>query len=215
MADAEQPDAVDPTAALDIDLFCLNCGYNLRGLSGDPIRCPECFHESIRADLLCPPREVQRRVRKMHRCADCCVLVASLIVLSLVSAAAARQLGCLACGAVALPIIWALSAVAFKTASHSQPGWLRVLARISAYGVLWAIASSVCLVLISLVVWDLFGSDAGSQFAVALFCAMAIVVAGLARWRRGYGPWADKLERLARNAVRAEQEESRRRRESA
>jgi hypothetical protein len=29
----------DPT---DVDLYCLHCGYNLRGLSGDPRRCPEC-----------------------------------------------------------------------------------------------------------------------------------------------------------------------------
>lgn len=27
---------------LETDLYCMRCGYNLRGLSGDPIRCPEC-----------------------------------------------------------------------------------------------------------------------------------------------------------------------------
>jgi uncharacterized protein YxjI len=26
----------------DVDRFCLRCAYNLRGLAGDPVRCPEC-----------------------------------------------------------------------------------------------------------------------------------------------------------------------------
>ena len=33
-----------PSPPEDLDLYCLECGYNLRGHSGDPRRCPECFH---------------------------------------------------------------------------------------------------------------------------------------------------------------------------
>jgi len=36
----------DAGAELSQDLFCLSCAYNLRGLSGDPIRCPECGTEN-------------------------------------------------------------------------------------------------------------------------------------------------------------------------
>jgi uncharacterized protein YxjI len=32
----------DGDGTLDIDRYCLSCGYNLRGLPGDPMRCPEC-----------------------------------------------------------------------------------------------------------------------------------------------------------------------------
>ncbi len=41
---AEQPDnePAPPDDLTDVDLYCLHCGYNLRGLSGDPRRCPEC-----------------------------------------------------------------------------------------------------------------------------------------------------------------------------
>lgn len=39
---------LDPALPLSIDMNCLNCGYNLRGLFGNPIRCPECFHHSPR-----------------------------------------------------------------------------------------------------------------------------------------------------------------------
>lgn len=48
--------APDPGAALDADVSCLRCGYNLRGLSGDLIRCPECFE-------LTPISEAMRRQR--------------------------------------------------------------------------------------------------------------------------------------------------------
>ena len=36
----------DAGSELSQDLFCLSCAYNLRGLSGDPIRCPECGTEN-------------------------------------------------------------------------------------------------------------------------------------------------------------------------
>ena len=35
----------------DRDLYCLQCGYNLRGLSGDPRRCPECGHMNPLGDI--------------------------------------------------------------------------------------------------------------------------------------------------------------------
>jgi hypothetical protein len=36
---------------LDCDWACLRCGYNLRGLVGDPIRCPECGHSNPLTEL--------------------------------------------------------------------------------------------------------------------------------------------------------------------
>lgn len=40
----EQPnnEPAPPDDLTDVDIYCLHCGYNLRGLSGDPRRCPEC-----------------------------------------------------------------------------------------------------------------------------------------------------------------------------
>ena len=48
------------------NLPCLNCGYNLRGLPGDPVRCPECGEENSRADLLLPPALVEKQLRKLE-----------------------------------------------------------------------------------------------------------------------------------------------------
>jgi hypothetical protein len=214
MPDAQEPNVQDPAGPLDIDLHCLHCGYNLRGLPGDPVRCPECFHENARADLLCPPAEVQRRVRKMHRYADFCVLVGFLIVIALVSAAVQREPSCLVCGLVVLPVVWAVSAIMFERACLSQAGWLGILLRTSVYGVLWAIGSIVCLALTALAAWVLFGSDARSVFGIPLFWVLVAIVAivgGFVVAGRGYGRRIDELEKLARNAVRFEQEELRRR----
>jgi len=36
----------DKGGAIDEDLFCLTCGYNLRALRGDPVRCPECGEDN-------------------------------------------------------------------------------------------------------------------------------------------------------------------------
>lgn len=43
---------LDPTSEIDFDLFCLTCGYNLRGLRGDPVRCPECGDDHSSLTLL-------------------------------------------------------------------------------------------------------------------------------------------------------------------
>lgn len=50
---------------LGLDLRCISCGYNLRGLTAEGV-CPECAHpiaRSITARSLCGPAELRRAVR--------------------------------------------------------------------------------------------------------------------------------------------------------
>ncbi len=52
---AHMPESAPQTKAsapLDRDLYCLQCEYNLRGLSGDPVRCPECGRLNKRVELV-------------------------------------------------------------------------------------------------------------------------------------------------------------------
>src|SRR5262245_4320370 len=49
-----------------IDVYCLSCGYNLRGLSGDPCRCPECAHLNPIGDLLVPAGVISRYLRALE-----------------------------------------------------------------------------------------------------------------------------------------------------
>lgn len=40
-----------PETPICFDARCRRCNYNLRGLAGDPVRCPECGREHARAEL--------------------------------------------------------------------------------------------------------------------------------------------------------------------
>lgn len=48
------------------DIFCLHCGYNLRGLPGDPIQCPECGGRSELRDLRIPATVIARIRRRLE-----------------------------------------------------------------------------------------------------------------------------------------------------
>lgn len=61
-----------------IDLFCLQCGYNLRGLTGDPRRCPECFFMNPVGDLAIPAAVIAGQIRRMEGIPAGCVALALL-----------------------------------------------------------------------------------------------------------------------------------------
>ena len=46
----------------DLDLFCLGCGYNLRGLCGDPRCCPECGTNNRVSDLTIPSHVIAKQL---------------------------------------------------------------------------------------------------------------------------------------------------------
>ena len=48
------------------NLYCFGCGYNLRGLSGDPRRCPECAKLNAMADLEVPAERINRALRRIQ-----------------------------------------------------------------------------------------------------------------------------------------------------
>lgn len=50
----------------NIDLFCLTCGYNLRGLTGDPRRCPECGANNELCELELPAGKIAAQLKKME-----------------------------------------------------------------------------------------------------------------------------------------------------
>ena len=96
----------NPEAApIAVDLYCPNCEYNLRGLSGDPVRCPECGKASMRKELDYAPRMVERRTRKMENSGAVCFLTSAAAIACLVFSIATAEFGCVICGLCVLPII--------------------------------------------------------------------------------------------------------------
>ena len=56
----------DPTPVIDEDLYCLTCSYNLRGLSGDPVRCPECGNLNPLGGAELPPDLIAKQLKRLE-----------------------------------------------------------------------------------------------------------------------------------------------------
>src|SRR5437870_5646396 len=70
---------VDSFNAIDEDLYCLTCGYNLRGLPCvDPARCPECGEMNPLGDVLIPAEWIRTALRAMETSPTMCVACAVL-----------------------------------------------------------------------------------------------------------------------------------------
>lgn len=67
-----------------LDLYCLECGYNLRGQSGDPRRCSECGHHNSVEDLEVPAKLIRRALRQLESGAALCGASASTLLLLVV-----------------------------------------------------------------------------------------------------------------------------------
>lgn len=108
------------------DLFCLSCGYNLRGLSGDPIRCPECFRHNRLRDLRVPPKEVTRMAKKMLHRANLSnyglyAMAAAIPVVFLCSVPVGLLL------AFAAVVLWTLGTYGFGRFCSFRRGWKGLL----------------------------------------------------------------------------------------
>jgi hypothetical protein len=64
-----------PVRFLDFDLPCQKCGYNLRGLSGEIVRCPECGRENATGGLAVSEADVARELRSIESALNAGALV--------------------------------------------------------------------------------------------------------------------------------------------
>ncbi len=137
----------------DVDLYCLHCGYNLRGLSGDPRRCPECGQLSSLSELTLPAEMITRQLQRMESAPTGCVALALLMLVALLTSLLVLvELGLSATGFVAslfclvmtgpLVALWRVSVDRFRSACMGKPGWSEVLFEYHLHGL------GVCLILI-------------------------------------------------------------------
>lgn len=124
---------------LDEDLYCLQCGYNLRGLSGDPVRCPECGLVNDLGVVSVPARLIRQALRDMENaptvcvfCAGCTVFVLIVTLLVIGNGRTPRSAGLgvefesILVGGVAV-VGWFWSAFWARRVFEHKDGWKRIL----------------------------------------------------------------------------------------
>jgi hypothetical protein len=136
------PLSPEPPPALDRHLYCLTCGYNLRGLSGDPLRCPECGNPTPASDAT--RHELERRIgaQKQARArvatgASLCAIAVGAAVFFLGLFAVAddvfRPMRLLPYSTCA--VIWVVGALTYVFECRRLPRWLHAFAHHQAYAI--------------------------------------------------------------------------------
>jgi hypothetical protein len=148
----DPPPAPNPAGvALDRDVYCPGCRYNLRGLTGDPLRCPECGRASTRADLFPAADQAAARFQELRQTLDALVVGLLIALPTVVGLGVSRPLGfawfAVAAGLVLLVAVVLVGAVLEVRHLTTHPDWARALAGY--------LASSVLLLVALPVVWAL------------------------------------------------------------
>lgn len=122
--------ATAPDGAIVENIYCLQCGYNLRGLSGDPVRCPECGEKNSLGSAAIPARHIEKALRNMETapawCAVFSVLAALFLTLASLRISSESVRNCLTGGTVSVLVWWWLCRKT-KSEFNGQPGWRRIL----------------------------------------------------------------------------------------
>lgn len=107
------------------NVYCLACGYNLRGLYGDPVRCPECGRDNGLGLAAIPARVIYQALVRLETSPTMCCAMAIM---------AACLLPWLVTGLSPVPALlmplaagWAWGMRRMRQSCGSQPGWKRVL----------------------------------------------------------------------------------------
>jgi len=124
------------TAPIDEDLYCLTCAYNLRGLSGDPVRCPECGDMHDLEWLRAPVWAIRVAVGRMETAPTTCVALAAAAIFCFGTAVILGRLlrrnpsvvaATVILGLVCL-VYWPIALWHVRRALSAQPGWASIAA---------------------------------------------------------------------------------------
>lgn len=165
------------------DLFCLSCGYNLRGLSGDPVRCPECGNDNPLEAILTPAATIAGQLRRLETAPTLCVaavvslLGGTVLLLSTIEMSfldprqltAAIGVGFIVCA----PIFWHIGSRRFASSCLHDPAWRRALARFILLSlVAFPVVYGACIIMLSVPFWiaSKIDSEAGLLFSVVAIC---------------------------------------------
>lgn len=213
--DQRRPPTTDPAARhpIEIDLYCLECGYNLRGLFGDPARCPECGFLNPIGDVEIPAPLISRELRRLETApaiaAGALALLAFLTIAmlpALSDAAFVPELACPAALMLLSVLTWVIAASRFRASCRGQPGWVGVFARYQLVALLLVILVSGVFLGVALLVrartGPQFTERAQNAYCLAMVPVCAAVLSAIRWGLKPIHPWLKgPMEQLQRGVA--------------
>jgi hypothetical protein len=187
------PPVADPARSstasdADIDLYCLTCGYNLRGLTGDPRRCPECGGLNPVGDVILPAAIITEQLRRMETAPALCL--AAVLALAFFGGITVMVVGplhpisgvvpCMVLLLALTAMVWGVGVDRFRVSCMSKPGWPAALLRYHVWGLglmLVVFAPAVLLGVVIALLSPPYRRLAGLPVATLAATALAIIAA--------------------------------------
>lgn len=180
------------------DIFCLNCGYNLRGHSGDPVRCPECGHSNPLTDMEVPAELMARAFRRMETGAALCGATMCALFYWLLPLLAVMLFQShpplslfvwvfIFAALVASVVFWIVGVFLFRASCGGKQGWFGALLRFNALAclVVGMVVSVLVLILwCSLVVRASRPGIPVTDILLVIVCAPGLVFGSVVLYRR-------------------------------
>lgn len=202
---AAQPVTIEFDDPLDEDLFCLFCGYNLRGLSGNPVRCPECGKHNDVRQITVPASMIRAALRRMETAPAACVgCTTALIALAFLASIGAPHL-LVFLGPVAL-IVWSIAYRQTGAVCKNRSGWRRIVVDFHAVTLLCTSFLPLLIVGLILSTHPFYIVSEEAALLGALLLAVPMFVAGLIIYsgtrRRLHEMQREEAIRIARETLR-------------
>ena len=132
-----------------IDVYCMGCGYNLRGQAGDPRRCPECGQVNRLDDLLVPADLINKQLRRLETGPGLCVAAVAGLAFWLLPVLSVMLHGAVSPPPVAVWVaeitmiviavgMWIVGLLMYRSSCRGQTGWVWTLFVFHVWGILVA-----------------------------------------------------------------------------
>ena len=197
-SDSKAAVATDAAGTIEEDIYCLTCGYNLRGLSGDPVRCPECGEHNNLGIAALPATLIRAAHRQMETLPTLCVAQVIGFLLALLFVAIVDWPGRL------IPILvgggfigaWFLIRWRMRRSFDGRPGWGRILGD-------FHLATFFCTLLIPLFLLSMFLAMKLRMVLLgpALLVAVILAAVGFLWGLRIYHDARQRMDTMQREAA--------------
>lgn len=197
---------------IEIDLYCLQCGYNLRGLSGDPARCPECgFSNSIEIAEI-PAALIRRQLRRMESAPALaaaafmillCFGISIVITLWVDFNNVSNVISCEFIPFLLIAFVWFVTLDAYRGSCSAQSGWLTAICRYHVCALVMLAATIAVVILVNRVCFALLDDYSGAELYILFITIPMLLTLFQFMFRPMYRWMKRPMEQLQRQVASA------------